>query len=83
MLKNLAQDWPTAYLTTSCVCVDSKVLPTKFLKNVENLVNGSVGFVGEIIHDVNETTTSSLTMHVLVDFGDTHTRHIFSQMTHQ
>ena len=36
------------------MCVDSKVLLTKSLKQAENLVNGSIGFVKEIMYAKNE-----------------------------
>ena len=53
-----------------CVCMDSKVLVAKKLKQAANLVNGSIGFVKEMIWAENETLSSNLPIYFLSDFGD-------------
>ena len=55
------------------MCVDSKKLLTKKLKQAANLVNKSVGFVKDVIYAKNETPASNLAMYVIVDFGDIYT----------
>ena len=46
----------------------SKVLLTKNLEQAEKLVNGSVGFVKEMIYVKRETPASNLPMYVILEF---------------
>ena len=61
------------------MCVYSKVLLIKNLKQVDNLINKSVGFMKEIMYAKNETPVSNLPMYAIVDFGDRYTDKIFSR----
>ena len=76
MLKDWMQDRQITYLMTF-LCVDSNVLLTRNLKQTASLVNKIVGFVKQIIDDVNENLFSSLPMYILVDFGKTYTKQNF------
>ena len=55
------------------MCVGSKDLLTKNLKQAANLVNGSTGIVKDVIHVENDTPANNLSVYVFVDFGDTYT----------
>ena len=57
--------------------MDSKVLFTKNLKWVANLVNGSVQIMKNIIHDENRTPANNLPMYFMSDFGYTYTNKRF------
>ena len=62
------------------MCVSSKVLSTKNLKQAANLANGSVEFVKDIIYAENETPTNKLSMYIIVNFGDMYTSGPFLKM---
>ena len=55
------------------MCVGSKDLLTKNLKQAANLVNGNTGIVKDIIYAENETPANNLLMYVILDFGNTYT----------
>ena len=52
------------------MCVASKVLLTKDLKQAANLVNGSTGIVKDVIYAKNDTLANNLPMYVIVDFDN-------------
>ena len=58
------------------LCVDAKVMLFHNLKQESNLVNGSVGYVKEIVYKEGQGP-SSLPSYVLVDFGEFYTGVIF------
>ena len=55
------------------MCLVSKFLLTKNLKQAANLVHRSVGIIKDIIYAEKETLANNLHMYVIVDFGDTYT----------
>ena len=59
------------------LCVGSKVLLTKNLKQAAVLVKRSTEIVKDIIYAENDTPTNNLPMYIIVDFDNTYTGKYF------